>query len=105
MDVIGHWICEACGRSGADPLKLTHPKLGNEGQRCHGPVVRVEYVPRSDLRGAVEAGNALFAVLDGVWSGKDGGYSQAEVEAVMEQWLNATLGGQYKDPPTTPPGG
>lgn len=49
---------------------------------------------RQQLAGAVEAGNALFAVLDGVWSGKDGGYDQAAVEAVMEQWLDATLGGQ-----------
>jgi hypothetical protein len=51
-------------------------------------------VPADQLTGAVEAGNALYAVLDGVWSGKDGGYNQAEVEAVMKQWLNTTLGGQ-----------
>jgi hypothetical protein len=91
MNVLGHWVCEACGRSGPDPLKLTHPKLGNEGQRCHGPVVRVEYVPRSELQGAVEeigswlrSDNTEVLIGRAVNDGDDVGAVLAE--ALVREW-------------------
>jgi hypothetical protein len=95
MTVIARWWCCAeYARTGAQHQEACEYAL--LGERADVLVqVKADYARLAhQLRGAVEAGNALYAVLDGVWSGKDGGYDQVEVEAVMRQWLDTTLGGQ-----------
>lgn len=58
------FCCESCGKRGADPVALSHPKPGETGQtRCHGPVVSVEFVPHSELTGAVRERDTFARAL------------------------------------------
>lgn len=54
MGLIARWECQTCGRGAATAFG-SHKRRDDMTKNCHGPVVRVEYAPAEQLRGAVEA--------------------------------------------------